>query len=106
MVVIGNFRSRAELRKSPRRQMHYNAAIAIAGDNQPHLCRIVDISNTGARLQLEEDCELPYRFLLLLTKGGRHGVVATSYGATALLLASGSRAHRRIKMATVARASV
>jgi len=70
MVVIGNFRSRAELRKSPRRQMHYNAAITIAGDNQPHLCRIVDISNTGARLQLEEDCELPYRFLLLLTKGG------------------------------------
>ena len=70
MVVIGNFRSRTELRKSTRRQFHYNATIIIEGDTQPHRCAIVDISNTGARLQLEEDCELPYRFLLLLTKGG------------------------------------
>ena len=70
MVVIGNFRSRAELRKSPRRQFRYNAAIIIEGDNQPHLCTIFDISNTGARLQLEDDCELPSHFLLLLTKGG------------------------------------
>jgi hypothetical protein len=70
MVVTGNFRSHAELRKSPRRQFHYNARIVIEGDNTPHSCAIVDISNSGARLQLEEDFELPELFQLLLTKGG------------------------------------
>ncbi len=59
MVVTGNFRSRAELRKSPRRKFHYNATIIIEGDTQPHRCAIVDVSNTGARVQLEDDCELP-----------------------------------------------
>jgi hypothetical protein len=71
MVVIGNFRSRTELRKSPRRQFHYNATIIIEGDTQPHRCAIVDISNTGARLQLEDGFELPEHFLLLLTKSGQ-----------------------------------
>ena len=70
MVVIGNYRSRTELRKSPRRQFHYNATIIVEGDEQPHPCAIVDVSNTGARLQLEDDGELPEHFLLLLTKGG------------------------------------
>ena len=71
MAATGNSRSRTELRKSPRRQFHYNATIIMEGDTQPHRCAIVDISNTGARLQLEDDFELPERFLLLLTKGGQ-----------------------------------
>ena len=70
MAATGNSRSRTELRKSPRRQFHYNATVIIEGDNQPRPCAIVDVSNTGARLQLEDDCELPEHFLLLLTKGG------------------------------------
>lgn len=71
MVVIGNFRSRTELRKSPRRQFHYNATIVIEGGERPYSCAIVDISDTGGRLQLEDDCELPERFHLLLTKDGK-----------------------------------
>jgi hypothetical protein len=70
MVVVGNFRNRAELRGKPRRQFHYNANILIEGDTTPHPCAIADISETGARLQLEADCELPERFILLLTKSG------------------------------------
>jgi PilZ domain-containing protein len=60
----------ADLRKSPRRAFHYNATIVIDGETQSHPCAIVDISNTGARLQLKDDFELPEHFLLLLTRGG------------------------------------
>jgi len=70
MVVVGNFRNRAELRKKPRRQFHYNASVLVDGAKSPVPCAIWDISETGARLQLEADCELPERFILLLTKGG------------------------------------
>src|SRR5580698_2372520 len=51
MVVVGNFRNRAELRKKPRRQFHYNAGILIQGEKSPYPCAIADISETGARLQ-------------------------------------------------------
>ena len=70
MVVVGNYRSRSELRKSRRRQFHYNAAIVIEGVQQRHPCAIVDISDSGARLQLEDECELPEHFVLLLTESG------------------------------------
>jgi hypothetical protein len=70
MVVVGNFRNHAELRKKPRRQFHYNASMLIEGKKTPCHCAIADISESGARLQLEADCELPERFILLLTKGG------------------------------------
>jgi hypothetical protein len=69
MVVVGNYRSRAELRRKPRRPFHYNAAV-LTEDNQLHRCAIADVSETGARIQLETDWELPERFLLLLTRGG------------------------------------
>jgi hypothetical protein len=70
MVVIGNFRSGTELRKKPRRQFHYNASLLIEGEKTPCPCAIVDVSATGARLQLQAECKLPERFILLLTKGG------------------------------------
>jgi hypothetical protein len=70
MVVVGNFRKGAELRKKPRRQFHYNANLLIEGEKIPCPCAITDISDSGARLQLEAECELPERFILLLTKGG------------------------------------
>jgi hypothetical protein len=72
MVVVGNYRNRAELRKKPRRQFHYSARIVT--DNQtPQLsCSIADISESGARLTLENDVDvLPESFVLLLTPDGR-----------------------------------
>lgn len=71
MVVMGEFRSRTELRKSPRQQFHYNATIATEGGERPYPCAIVDISDTGGRLRFEDDCELPEHFQLLLTKDGK-----------------------------------
>jgi hypothetical protein len=70
MVVVGNYRNRAELRKKPRRQFHYNASILISGTSAPYPCAILDISATGARIVLEAECELPERFILLLTRSG------------------------------------
>jgi hypothetical protein len=70
MVVVGNYRSSTELRSNPRRKFHYNAAIVVEGAAKPIPCAIVDVSDTGARLQLVDDCELPEHFLLLLTRSG------------------------------------
>jgi hypothetical protein len=70
MVVVGNFRNRAELRKKPRRHFHYNAKILKDKDSPPFACSISDISDSGARLALENDVELPDTFVLLLTPNG------------------------------------
>ena len=70
MVVIGNFRNRAELRRKPRRQFHYSASVLLDGTSSPQPCAICDISATGARIMLESECELPERFILLLSRSG------------------------------------
>ena len=61
---------RAELRTKPRRNFHYNASILIDATSEPCPCAIADISATGARIVLEAECELPERFILLLTPSG------------------------------------
>jgi hypothetical protein len=70
MVVVGNFRNRAELRRKPRRQFHYSASVLLDGTSLPVACAISDISETGARIVLEAERELPERFILLLTSSG------------------------------------
>lgn len=70
MVVIGNFRNHAEMRKKPRRSFHYNAKILTDKDSPPIACAISDVSASGARLNLESDVELPAEFVLLLTPNG------------------------------------
>jgi PilZ domain len=70
MVVVGNYRNRAELRKKPRRQFHYDASILLDGAAKPRACAIADISESGARIVLESECKLPERFMLLLSRGG------------------------------------
>jgi hypothetical protein len=70
MVVVGNFRNHAELRKKPRRQFHYNASLLLEGARLPVPCAIADISASGARLHIEGDLELPEKFILLLTRSG------------------------------------
>jgi methyl-accepting chemotaxis protein len=70
MVVIGNYRNHAELRKKPRRQFHYNAQILTDKETPLLACTISDISQTGARLALERDEKLPDTFTLLLTANG------------------------------------
>jgi hypothetical protein len=70
MVVVGNFRNRAELRKKPRRAFHYNARILTGGEAPAVVCSIADISEIGARLALERETEIPDEFVLLLTPKG------------------------------------
>jgi hypothetical protein len=70
MVVVGNYRNRAELRKKPRRQFHYNARILIDKKVPSIPCSISDISESGARLAIERDEDLPETFMLLLTANG------------------------------------
>jgi hypothetical protein len=61
---------RAELRKKPRRQFHYNAGVLLDAKSLPQPCAIADISETGARIVLATECNLPERFILLLTRSG------------------------------------
>jgi hypothetical protein len=85
MVVIGNYRNHAELRKKPRRQFHYNARILTDKDTPLLACSISDISQTGARLALERDEKLPDTFMLLLSANGgarRHCRVIWREGMT------------------------
>jgi hypothetical protein len=70
MVVIGNYRTHAELRKKPRRPFKYNAKIA-AGKGKPLLdCVVIDVSEGGARICLARDEDLPQIFILVLTRDG------------------------------------
>jgi hypothetical protein len=72
MVVVGNYRNRAELRKKPRRAFHYTARIVTDPTALQLSCAIADISESGARLTLEHDDDLlPETFVLLLTPDGR-----------------------------------
>lgn len=71
MVVVGNFRNHAELRKKPRRHFQYNAKIVADKASPPLACAVADISASGARINLENDVELPSEFILLLTPNGR-----------------------------------
>jgi hypothetical protein len=68
--MTGNYRSRAELRKKPRRPFHYSARILNDGAAPPQKCTVADVSQTGARIVLEADGELPDRFILLLARNG------------------------------------
>jgi PilZ domain len=62
--------TRSELRAKSRRQFHYNASVLLDGKSLPQPCAIADISETGARIVLATECELPERFILLLTRSG------------------------------------
>jgi hypothetical protein len=70
MATVGNSGNRPELRKSARRPFHYNACILIQEQQQSCLCHIADISGAGARIVLENECGLPERFVLLLSRKG------------------------------------
>ena len=70
MAAVGNDRAQTELRKKPRRPFHYRAQILTSKKARPRPCNIEDISESGARIVLQKDEELPRRFLLLLTSRG------------------------------------
>jgi hypothetical protein len=56
-------------RTAARRSLRYTAWVALDGDER-HGCVISDISDTGARLDLENPAALPDTFVLLLSSRG------------------------------------
>ena len=70
MGNVDSHPGQAELRKRPRRPLHYRARILLGEKGQPRSCSIEDISESGARIVLQADEELPKRFLLLLSARG------------------------------------
>lgn len=70
MLISGNYRHRAELRRKPRRHFHYSARIVAGGKTPARTCTISDVSQIGARLVLDHDDELPDHFVLLFARNG------------------------------------
>lgn len=70
MVAAGSDRKQRELRKKPRRLLHYRAQIVLDKNGKLRPCSIVDISESGARIVLDTSEALPKRFLLLLASRG------------------------------------
>jgi len=60
---------RKDKRKSRRRPLRYSAWVALDNDAL-HGCVLSDISDTGARLDVEDANVLPERFMLLLSGKG------------------------------------
>jgi hypothetical protein len=69
MVMVGNLRNRAELRRKQRRPCHHTASVLVS-EKSWCPCAIADISETGARIVLASDIALPERFMLLLSRNG------------------------------------
>lgn len=69
MASAGNAHNGTNQRSKPRRKFNYHASILITGE-QPFACAIADVSESGARIRLEEERELPERFTLYLTRNG------------------------------------
>jgi len=74
--------ARSELRAKSRRHSITMPAFLIDATTSPRPCSISDISETGARIMLESECELPERFILLLTPAAKRGAIAGWFGAT------------------------
>ena len=56
-------------RKAPRRQMRYSAWLAYDGDDMRG-CALQDVSETGARINVDNSEIVPDRFILLLSGNG------------------------------------
>ena len=70
VVVVGISYNHPELRKKRRRQFHYKATVLVDEKGTRLPCSLTDVSEGGARILLESDCDLPERFVLLLTESG------------------------------------
>lgn len=63
-------------RKAPRRLMRYSAWIAVA-PKKMHGCVLSDISETGARIDVDDSKIVPNRFPLFLSRNGTARRVCT-----------------------------
>jgi len=59
-----------ELRKYKRREVHYPVWILVEPDRPPHRCMLLNVSQGGAKIAIDEQLEPPEKFTLLLTHRG------------------------------------
>jgi len=50
--------------------LEYSAKIFVDGQQPPRACTLLDVSQSGARVMLDQAEELPDRFVLLLSANG------------------------------------
>ncbi|MGB7036733.1 MAG: PilZ domain-containing protein [Xanthobacteraceae bacterium] len=63
-------RTKSESRNSKRHLVLHGARIADIDGSALESCRILDVSGSGARLQVTDPGHLPDQFLLLLSRDG------------------------------------
>jgi hypothetical protein len=56
-------------RKSRRRPLRHSAWLAF-GPNDSHGCKLFDVSEVGARIEVEDATPIPDQFMLLLSSNG------------------------------------
>ncbi len=74
--------SLSDRRREPRHSVNTNAWIRQTGSLAIHECRVVDISRSGVKLEVENADSLPDNFLLLFSKSdaGNHISVVWRHG--------------------------
>ncbi len=60
----------ANRRRAARRAIGYNAKIVASDGSWDRDCRVLDVSQTGAKLAVAQASELPQDFILALSQGG------------------------------------
>jgi len=64
-------RSAGEKRRMRRHPLRYTAWVAVGDETPAKGCTVADVSETGARLELESPGDLPKEFWLLLSRDGK-----------------------------------
>jgi len=60
----------ANRRKAARRAIAYNAKIVASDRSWNRDCRVIDVSDTGAKIRVEQAADLPSDFILALSAHG------------------------------------
>jgi hypothetical protein len=60
----------SEKRKDHRQSLKYPAKIDLGDGNPPIPCLLMDVSESGAKIVIEADSDIPERFTLLLAGAG------------------------------------
>jgi hypothetical protein len=58
------------VRQGPRKTINRPAWISVGDGLRLRNCRLIDISDSGAKLAIEDDDEIPDKFRLLLSRNG------------------------------------
>ncbi len=61
----------SDLRKHKRREVHYPVWIVVEPGRPPHQCMLLNVSQGGAKIEIDEQLEPPAQFTLLLSVRGR-----------------------------------